>query len=130
MNFKEVRPFVEIPYDSESFDCADFVRLVQKELFDRDVAMPFRRPRGVRGQVALKGLSEEVATRVEKPEDGDLVLMRDFGTKVPGHAGVYLHLAHEGWVLHCNDNPGQSVCHRLRDLPEFKLQVEGFYRWK
>jgi len=33
------------------------------------------------------------------------------------------------WVLHSNERNGCSVLHRVRDLPEFGLRIEGIYTW-
>lgn len=129
MHLAEVERFVGIPYDEATFDCADFVAHVQRELFGRDVRLPNGRPRGKEGQAALGDLSRPYAERTEEPQDGDLVLMYEFGTHRAGHAGVYFKLAHDAWVLHSNERNGCSVLHRVRDLPTFGARIEGFYRW-
>jgi len=130
MRLADVERFVAIPYDEDRFDCADLVAQVQRELFGRDVRMPSRRPRGARGAAELGSLSQPYATpREGPPQDGDLVLMFDHGERSPGHAGVFFHLAHEGWVLHSNERNGCSVLHRVRDLPGFGLRIEGYYAW-
>lgn len=129
MRLADVERFVAIPYDEREFDCADLVALVQRELFGRDVQMPGRRPRGVEGQAALGELSQPYGQRTATPQDGDLVLMIEHGQKRPGHAGVYFWLGHEGHCLHSNERNGCSVIHKIRDLPDFGLRIEGYYRW-
>ncbi|WP_295567078.1 peptidoglycan endopeptidase [uncultured Stenotrophomonas sp.] len=124
-----VERFVGVPYDEASMDCADLVVLVQRELFGREVRMPGRRPRGTEGQAALGSLSMPLCRPTERPSDGDLVLMTEAPHKRPGHAGVFFFLAHEGWVLHSNERNGCSVLHRVRDLPDFGLRIEGYYTW-
>jgi len=121
--------FVGIAYDQHEMDCVDLVTLVQRELFGRQVQMPGRRPRGVQGQAALGELSRPYCRPTDSPQDGDLVLMIETPHKRPGHAGVFFFLAHEGWVLHSNERNGCSVLHRVRDLPEFGLRIEGIYTW-
>jgi len=121
--------FIGIPYCARTFDCADLVVQVQRELFGRTVRLPSARPRGKTGAAHLHRQSQPLATRTTAPVDGDLVLMRDSGHKRPGHAGVYFFLAHEAWVLHVAATTGGSVLHRVRDLPDFGLTVEGFYTW-
>ncbi len=121
--------FVGIAYDPDSMDCADLVVLVQRELFGRSVQLPGRRPRGAAGQAALGELSRPYCLPADSPQDGDLVLMSEAPHKRPGHAGVFFYLAHEGWVLHSNERNGCSVLHRVRDLPEFGLRIEGYYTW-
>lgn len=130
VNLYEVERYVLIPYDAETFDCADLVLLVQCELFGRTVNIPGRRPRGARGSAELHTLARPYARRRQgRAVDGDLVLMIDHGQQHPGHAGVYFFLAHEGWVLHTNEKIGCSVLHRVRDLSGFGLRIEGFYEW-
>jgi hypothetical protein len=127
MRLADVERYTEIPYCEDTFDCADFVQMVQRELFGRDVQLPNGRPRGVRGQLALGELSKAYGTRTDTPVDGDLVLMLEGGRA--GHVGIYFHLAHEGWVLHSCQKIGQSILHRVRDLPGFGCPIEGYYAW-
>lgn len=129
MRLAEVERFVGMPYCEATFDCADFVVLVQRELFGREVELPNGRPRGTKGQAAIAPRLHAFAKRTDPPADGDLVLMRGLGKTKPGHAGVYFTLAHEGWVLHSNETNGCSVLQRVRDLPTFGAMIEGFYTW-
>jgi hypothetical protein len=129
MRLGDIERFVAIPYDERVCDCADLVVLVQAEMFGRQVRMPGRRPRGMEGQAALGELSESYARKTDTPGDGDLVLMIEHGQKRPGHAGVFFFLAHEGWVLHSNERNGCSVLHRVRELPDYGLRIEGYYAW-
>ena len=129
MRLADVERFTLIPYDEATFDCADLVALVQRELFGRQIQMPGRRPRGTEGQAAIGELSRPYGRRTEQPQDGDLVLMIEHGHNRPGHAGVFFYLAHEAWVLHANEKTGCSILHRVRELPDFGLRIEGYYRW-
>lgn len=125
-----VERFVGMPYCEQTFDCADLVALVQRELYARHVVLPQHRPRGVDGQRAIGELSKPYAhRRTGPPQDGDLVLMLEHAQKRPGHAGVFFFLAHEAWVLHANEKNGCAVLHRVRDLPDFGLRIEGYYEW-
>lgn len=127
MRLSDVERYTEIPYCEQTMDCADFVVLVQRELFGREVTLPNGRPRGTRGQAVLGDLSRPYGVRTDAPGDGDLVLMREGGRAA--HVGIYFHLAHEGWVLHSNERNGCSVLHRVRDLPDYGAPIEGFYAW-
>ena len=110
------------------FDCADFVELVQRELYGRFIRIPNGRPRGPDAPASLASLSSEFVRPTDKPQDGDFVLMFDGAQQVPGHCGLYFHVAHEGYVLHCNEKTG-SVMHPVRDLPSFGLRIERVYAW-
>ena len=127
MRLADVERYTEIPYCEDTMDCADFVVLVQRELFGRHVQLPNGRPRGARGQLALGELSKPYGVLTDAPRDGDLVLMTERG--VLGHVGIYFWLAHEAHVLHSCERIGESVIHRARDLPDFGAPIEGFYAW-
>jgi hypothetical protein len=129
MRAPDVDRFVGIPYDTDTYDCADLVAQVQRELFGRDVQMPARRPRGAAGQAAIGGLSAAYAVPTTTPVNGDLVLMFDKGQSRPGHVGVFFHLAHEAWVLHTTSALGSSWLHRVRELPDYGARIEGYYTW-
>lgn len=125
--------FIGLPYCPRHLDCADLVLLVQAELFGRCVRLPGRRPRPLRTDEQapeLRAHTNQLAERVEQPQDGDLVLMFDSGQAQPGHAGTFFFLAHEPWVLHTSEALGGSCLHRVADLPSMGLRVEGFYRFK
>ncbi|MBB5885460.1 peptidoglycan endopeptidase [Xanthomonas sp. LMG 8992] len=129
MRASQLEPYIGIPYDEAAMDCADLVMLVQRELFGRTVQVPSVRPRGAAGQVTIGALSRQYAERTETPADGDLVLMHDRGQERATHAGVYVYLAHEPWVLHTNSALGHSALHRARELPDYGARIEGYYRW-
>ena len=122
------RPWVAGAQGPDSFDCWGFVRYVLKHEYDynvpqvnvnaeclRDVLHAFRT------DLAFRAFKE-----VEKPQDGDVVLMRQ--SKNPVHAGLWLDVD-GGGVLHCVRDSGvifQSIC---------SLNVSGwflnsFYRCK
>lgn len=129
MRIADIERLTELPYCAATFDCADLVVLAQRELFGRDVQLPNGRPRGLAGSAAIGELSRPYGCRTDSPQDGDMVLMIESGTKRPGHVGVFFHLAHEAWVLHTTQKTCCSVLHRVADLPDFGLRIEGYYAW-
>jgi len=131
MRLVEVERFVGLPYSADDFDCADLVMLVQRELFGREVVVPGRRPRGAQGAAELGELSKPFAKpREGPPSDGDLVLMIEVLQKRPRPAGGFFFFSPEGGggPPHQKKN-GCAVLHRVRDLPDFGLRIEGFYEW-
>lgn len=129
MRAADIDPWVGLRHDADAFDCADLVMLVQRELFGRELRLPSPRPRGTAGSAALPDLSRAYGTRTDNPRDGDGVLMLESGQKRAGHCGVWFWLAHEAWVLHATEKTGCSVLHRVRELPDYGLRVEGYYAW-
>ena len=119
--------YIGLRYDADTFDCADLVALVRRELFGHEVRLPNNRPRGVRGQMEIGELSRAYVVQTDTPQDGDLVLMRHEGRA--GHAGVWFGIDGEGWVLHANETNGQAVFHRLRELAHWGARLEGVFAW-
>ena len=128
MRASELDRYASLEYDEATFDCADFVALVERELFGRDVRIPNGRPRGIKGQAALASLAAPYAVPTDTPKDGDLVLMFDGPQKVPGHCGVWVFVDHRPQVLHINEKVGRAVCHPLDALPG-GLRLERVYAW-
>lgn len=124
MRASDVDRFSGLPYCADTFDCADLVVLVQRELFGRTVHLPTNRPRGDRGQIALGELSKPYGTRTHAPQDGDLVVMKGAGSR--WHVGVWFFLAHEPHVLHVRAEGGSSELTPMRMLG---TPVDGVYRW-
>lgn len=125
----DINKYVGLPYNRDSFDCADFAILIQRDLFGRDVKLPAARPRiNTGGQRHIQSISQQYAERTDSPKDGDLVLLAQLGKTRATHIGVYFWLDHAAWVLHCTEAVGYSVCQRVSDLGDACLQVEGYYR--
>ena len=126
--------FIGIPYCPRRMDCADLAMLVQRDLFGRQVLLAGKRPRPldtVAQDMALNAYTRQLADPVATPQDGDLVLMREPGAAVAGHAGTYFFINYAPHVLHTAAwMQGGSTLHRLQDLPALGLTVEGYYKWK
>lgn len=112
-------------------DCARLVCDVRREVFGLpvpDEAEPGREPSAYgRFQQMSEGVSE-YGQRTDDPQDGDAVLMLCRGRA--SHIGVFCYVSNEPCVLHAMKNAGMVVLHRIRDLPLYRLNVEGFYKWK
>ena len=121
--------YVGLPHCPDTFDCADLVALVQRELFGREVRLPNGRARGAKGQVTVSHGVGAYATPTPTPRDGDLVLMFEETLRYPGHVGTWFEIDHEGWVLHSNRRNGCAVLHRVRDVAGFGAPIEGYYTW-
>lgn len=127
--------YVGLPFVEGTLDCGEFVRLVQREVFRREVPIPSERwYAGKAGQARLQAMAAQIrdklpaiARRTVLPVNGDLVMMYS-GAKVM-HAGVYCTVAGEAWVLHMAERMAQSVCINLRELQGLGYKVEGFYTW-
>ena len=62
--------YLGIPYSPRTSDCADLVIRVQKELFDREITFPGKRPRPLKGEQQAELLDRyksDIAFRVDSP---------------------------------------------------------------
>ena len=121
--------YIGQPYINALQDCAAFIVRVQKEIFNRAIALPTTRVPGIRNEARqIQNHKDDYADPTDTPVDGDAVLMLGRGRM--NHIGVYCLINNEPWVLHAMRNAGQVVLHRIRELERQGLQVEGFYRWR
>lgn len=116
--------FVGIAYCPDTMDCADFVALVQREMFGRDIRLPNGRPRGDRAAVPFQGRVLEYGRPTDSPKDGDLVVMLQGGR--PSHVGVYFFLAHEPHVLHVR---AEGAFSELTPVRLLATPVDGYFAW-
>jgi hypothetical protein len=127
MRAEQIERYIGLPYDPESFDCADLAALVQRELFGKTLSLPGRRQRMAAPTAAIDRYRGELARPIGQGDlrDGDIVVMRAGGF----HVGTVVFISGMAWALHASATIGHSVLHRLLDLPAFGLRIEGFYRW-
>lgn len=129
-------PYVGRRYVEGAFDCGELARVVQREVFDREIRLPAARDydfaggplekfRLMAGQI--ERCKDDVAERVDVPQEGDGVLLVTRGYRQ--HIGLHCAIGGERWVLHASDGTGQVVLQRERDLPLRGAAVEGYYRW-
>ena len=120
--------FVGEPYQDGANDCASFAERVQREIFQRAINLPTDRAAGVRGQSAqILNARGDYGIPTEHPQEGDAVLMRGRGRL--NHLGIYCEIEGVPFVLHAMRNARQVCLHRLRDLNQLGLTVEGVYTW-
>lgn len=118
--------YVGMPY--QVADCAMLAAHVQREVFGREIRLPTDRAPGLRGMTdQIERLKTDFAACVDAPVEGDAVLMISRG-KIE-HIGIFCVIDREPWVLHSVRNAGQAVLHRLRELSNQGLTIEGYYRW-
>lgn len=126
--------FIGLPYCPRRMDCADLAILLQRELFGKSVFVAGKRPRPLAPQeqdAAIDEFRDALAVRVQQPQDGDAVLMREPGAERAGHIGTFFFINWAPHVLHTASwMQGGSTLHRLQDLPALGLAVQGYYRWK
>ena len=129
MHWRDLQPYIGLRYEAD-FDCADFAVHVARDLFGYQVSLPGARPRGKGCEAALADASKAYGTPTDQPQDGDIVLMRDFGdTIAPTHVGIYIRVGHTQYVLHSAEKLGGSVLTEFRKLRQLGLTIEGFYKW-
>ena len=119
--------YVGISYKEN--DCAELALKVQKNEFSKNIDLPGHREKGLRNlSNQIQNLQGDYAEPTEQPSEGDAVLMKSRGQL--NHIGIYCFINNEAFVLHAMRNAGCVCLHRLRDLENIGLSIEGFYQWK
>lgn len=115
-------------YVKDSLDCAAWVARIEREQFGRDIRLPSERAQGLRSRSRqIESERDRFAERTHEPQEGDAVLMISRGDL--WHIGIYCVIGAEPWVLHAIQKFGSVVLHRIRDLADRGLKLEGYYRW-
>lgn len=120
--------YIGEPYIPEVADCAVLAVRVAKEVFGKDISLPVAHAATIRAQAKqINDLKDDYAVRIEKPEDGQPVLL--IGRGFSCHIGIMCWIANEWYVLHANQSFQFVTRERLRDLTRILYRVEGFYSW-
>ena len=121
-------PWVAGAQGPDSYDCWGFVRYIHKQEYGHNVPMVNVDPDNFRD--VLNAFQHDAAFQaleeVEKPQEGDIVLMRQ--AKNPVHAGIWLDID-GGGVLHCVRENGVV----FQDVPSLNLCgwfLHSYYRIK
>lgn len=123
--------YIGQPYIPGEADCLRLYCRVSSEVFKRTIPNGATVERAASALGRVQQMTEGttvLATRVDKPVEGDAVLMMCRGR--PSHIGAFCVVDGEASVLHAMANAGMTVRHCLRDLPRVGLTVEGLYQWK
>lgn len=117
---------------SPEHDCADLVVDVAREQLGVQVALPGRAASQRGRDAQVQALAGALCVPVDRPAEGDVVLMRVVGRRrdVGHHVGVWCQPAGHGpHVLHCAAGAGTCL-HAVADLAERGYEVTGVYRWQ
>jgi len=123
--------YIGKPYSLGDADCAALVAEVKEKEFGGDIpefVRSMRENTRLKRVEQLESLAREAVIPTNDPQEGDVVLMMCRGR--PSHVGVFCIVDGEKCILHAMENAKMTVRHRIRDLPRFFLQVEGYYKWK
>lgn len=123
--------FIGKPYSLGDADCAALVTEVRQKVFNKEIPKEvdvLRENTRLKRVEQLESLARSFSEPTNNPTDGDVVLMICRGR--PSHVGVFCIVDGEPCVLHAMENAKMVVRHKIRDLPKFFLEVEGYYKWK
>jgi hypothetical protein len=132
MSLAHAQTYVGMPYIAGQFDCADLAVRVQNELFGKRIALPDNHKGGARGQfVQINGLKDELAQRINEPQNGCGVLMTQYtGRSILWHIGTVFLDGQDIWVLHNSALQKSAALQRLEMMRRSGFRVEGYYQWK
>lgn len=120
-----LKKYLSISY--KDMNCSKFVEHVLRDHFKKDYKFPqsegslFNQSKQIRESIPL------FATKTEKPQDGDLVLMH--GRRRMCHVGVYIKIGRQNYVLHTESRLKTACLHSFKDLLFVGYTVEGVYSW-
>lgn len=113
------------------YDCAHLVVDIQQNVFGNDFEVMVERDRSLRIQ------SEQIHQNLDKyvypidaseAADGDMLLMKCKG--VLNHTGIVATNNNVKYVIHNLRNIRSVAMHKIRELPRYGLEIEGYYRFK
>ncbi len=117
--------YLGIPH--AQLDCGQFIELVLREQFGRDVQFPQRQRDDLAHRSALiVDHTADFATPIDTPVDGCGVLMWARGRRA--HIGLYVVIDGIPYILHSDQPTGGSVLSSLHRLPAW-YRIEGYYAW-
>lgn len=121
--------YVGLPYEAGACDCASLTERVQREQFNRALCLPSARAGNHRGwSRQIKRHRDDYAQPTDNPIEGDLVLM--FGRGYLNHIGTLVVIEAERYVLHAMFAARQVCMHKLSQLDDVGLKLEGLYQWR
>ncbi len=123
-----VERYVGKPYVKDELDCGGWAERILQEQFGRRVELPKERAQGLRPRSRqIANEKDRFAEHTDRPREGDGVLMVSKGDLF--HIGIYFLVNGEPAVVHAMEGFGEVVWHRIRELPNQGLKLEGYYRW-
>lgn len=120
--------FLSIPYSE--LNCAEFVEFVLKKQFKLHFYFPQNRGSIFSQSADLKKYIKTFVhpEKTNSPEEGDLVVMN--GIRRMCHVGLLVKIKNDMFVLHTQKNLGCACLHKLKDIPNYGLNLEGIYKWQ
>ena len=118
------------PWVQGTHECSQFVALVLRHEFNRDIALPAPAlSMRLRELQVRNGLALGRAVATASPREGDGVLtVLAAGVRVKDyHIGVYVE-AGAPMMLHC-PRDGHSCLTAIADLEQLGQELEGYYAW-
>lgn len=120
--------FLSIPYSE--LNCAEFVEFVLRKEFKINFTFPQNRGSVFSQSAEIKKqiYNFTYPEKTKLPEEGDLVLMN--GIRKMCHVGILVKKKDSLFVLHSQKNLGCACLHKLKDISNYGLSIEGIYKWR
>ena len=124
-DFAKAQGYLGRTYCADTFDCADFFCLLNRDVFGRNIEAPSVHSRGRMGQAKqIKEARDGHFVKLEEPEHGCAVLTVSADI---WHIGTMFRYNGTWWICHNSRSNGGVALQRIRDLRG--QRIEGFYRY-
>jgi hypothetical protein len=122
------RKYLKIPY--EKMNCSEYVEFVLRDHFKIDFTFPQNKGNVFSQSAQIKSdfVKFASAQKTDSPSEGDLVMMN--GIRKMCHIGLLVKIKNVLYVLHNQKNIGSASLHKIKDLGNFGLTLEGVYKWQ
>lgn len=131
MNHKWWEEYIGREYIVDEYDCVHLLVDVQQNVFGHEFSIPVERERHLINKSAqIQFHLDEYTTPIEEADisDGDMLLMKCKG--VLNHTGIVAIHNDVPYVLHNLRNIKSVAMHKIRELENYGMVVDGYYRFR
>ena len=114
-------------YDSKHYNCGHFVQDVLKNQFNLDVSMPCDVD-GIRAQSkTIQESLDDIVIQSPRIFESAGILLEN---RKLYHIGIAVKINQKFYCLHNVKSFGGVMRHSLVELPQYELNIKGYYQWK
>lgn len=123
----QIQPYIGRPYCAQTFDCADMVQLVLREVFGVPLNLPGKRL-GLAGRmITLRLMQDDLLEPTANPTSGDVAVYRGGDG---WHVGVCVALQSGLQVLHNSKAQGSVALWHPNAFVTIGQVLQGYFKCK